>query len=144
MDYRDMIIPELKYMEKKKEFLRTARIRLDDLKASIGSIRSPAAEKLPGGGDYSVEDAILNNMAERELLEQNIRTVEAKVRWLETGLASLTEEERMILDRFFIHRERDVLERLMADLAMERSSVYRLRNSAMVSLARVLVGVVEL
>ncbi|MCD8381523.1 MAG: hypothetical protein LUC30_01190 [Clostridiales bacterium] len=119
------------YAARKASVGRTAeQIRLLELQAR--SIRSSTADGTPvQGGSSGREDALISNLARREELA---RAREATLRWLalmDGALGELTDEERLILERFYIHRQRGAAERLMEELHLEKSQVYARRNAAL-------------
>lgn len=147
MKYTDWLIPELRQLEQHREFLRSAPERINELIAQSTRLKSSAEAKTPGGssGENVTEISLINNLAERMQLEENLATVQTRVRWIENGMEQLTQEEYMVIDRFFVHRtEADCAQRLMEELHFEKSHVYRIKNRALIKLARVLCGVVEL
>ena len=145
MKYTDWLIPELRDLEAKRQFLSSAPDRIRELRQRSTAIRSARADATPArGGATPYEEAMINNMAARQKLEANIRIVSRDVKWLEDGLEKLSESERLVLDRFYVHRVSGHVDRLMKELNMEQAQVYRLKDQALIHLARVLFGVVEL
>ncbi|MCD7881090.1 MAG: hypothetical protein LUG47_05410 [Clostridiales bacterium] len=119
------------YGARKASVGRTAeQIRLLEMQAR--SIRSSTADGTPvQGGGSGREDALISNLAKREELAQ---ARENTLRWLalvDGALDELTDEERLILERFYIHRQRGAAERLMEELHLEKSQVYARKNAAL-------------
>lgn len=145
MKYTDWLIPELKTLEAKRQFLASAPDRIRELRQRSTAIRSARTDATPArGGSTPYEDAMINNIAERQKLEANLRLVTADVKWLEGGLEKLDETERTALDRFYIHRVPGHVDKLMQELNVEQTQVYRMKDAALVHLARILFGIVEL
>ena len=63
------------------------------------------------------------------LIGQLYRT-EKTLEVIRRGLAALTPEERLILSRFYIYREKGHAQRLCQTLSVEQSSVYRRKDQA--------------
>lgn len=59
------------------------------------------------------------------------------------GLAVLTPEERLVLDRFFIHPEKGAADRLAGDLHLDVKTVYRRKDAALLHFTISLYGGVE-
>ena len=65
-------------------------------------------------------------------------------RWVETvdnALSALSDDERLILDRFYINREKDSVGLLCEELCLERSRVYQLKDKAVRHFTLILYGV---
>ena len=131
------------YSAKRNSILSTEeQIKL--LEGESTDVRSAITDATPvrGGGNRR-EDALLNNIALRaELQIAHDRTVEW-VRNVERALAVLNDEERLVLDRFFIHRQKGCAERLMEELHLEQTQVYARRAAALRHFTIAMYGVTE-
>ena len=131
------------YAPRKASLQRSAEL-IRVLEEQLVSIRSATADGSPvQGGGSRREDAILDNIAQREELARARRTT---ARWLavvDSALAELTPEERLILDRFYIHRQRGAAERLQEELHLEKTHVYRKKDAALHRFALLLYGVTQ-
>ena len=87
---------------------------------------------------------MLANIAERDELKHNLEITKREVEQVDAALAELSQEERLVLERFYIHREHGHVDRLCEELNMEKSQVYNIKNRALVKLARMLHGQVSL
>ena len=142
MRYTDWIIPELRALRLRRDALRSGEERLKVLEARVGRIRSSLDLKQPGGsGDNAVEESMINDLAERELLERQLRRTYEDVRWVEDGLAALCAEDRRVLDLFFV-RHAGILA-VMDELHVEQSEAYRRKNAALIRLAMAMIGRAE-
>ena len=107
-------------------------------------IRSATTDGTPvSGGTSTREDAMVNNIARREELKLAMKEARAWVKIVDSGLAVLDEEERHILDRFYIHRDKGNVERLCDELHLEKTRVYELKDKALRHFTMALYGVVE-
>ena len=128
MKTSDWLIPRLRELNGEREALIAIPERIQTLKLSFGAIRAARTDGDPvSGGTNRREDALLANIAERDRLRQNLEVT-----------------RRLIIDRFYIDRPRDHVERLCEELHLEKSQVYELKNRALISLARALYGQVNL
>ena len=125
-------------MEKLKKYsaMRTAEKNIPEqicmLEASAATLRSSSAPKL--GGHSSVrarEDALINNLAERQELEWSLVRVQQWLAVMNRGLDALTPEEIIILQKMYLFPERGAVDRLCSDLGVEQATVYRKRDKAL-------------
>lgn len=144
MKYTDWLVPRLVHLEEHRAFLENVPQRISDLRHRVELINASRPDKISVmSSSRDPDEAIINSIMERQELEISESIIRSDVAWLESGLAKLTPDERMILERFYIRRRKDYLERLTEDLHVERSEVYRLKDQALRRLARLLVGRVE-
>ena len=82
-------------------------------------------------------------MEKRAFVERRLRELDAMrcaVAVTEQAMQQLTPEERLILDRLYVHPEVNNVQELCQLLEVEPSSVYRRKNKAVDKLARVMLG----
>jgi len=109
------------------------------------SIRSATADGNPvQGGGSGREDMYLSNIVQREELERSLEQAQKWVALADAGLEFLTEEERLILDRFYINPAKGNVERLCMELGCEQASVYRRREQAIRKFTLSLYGCLEI
>lgn len=132
MNWKFEAIEKLKQYEAKKQSLTSIPEEIARLESAMQSIRSATADGTPvKGGGSGREDAMLSNIVHREELERSLEQAQKWVALVDAGLEILNEEERNILDRFYIHPERGSVDRLCGELGIEQSSVYRRRDKAL-------------
>lgn len=145
MKYTDWLIPQLRDYEARKQFLADAPDRLRELEERSTAIRAAKTDGIPTHDGVSpYEDAIIANLAEREKIAANVKMVSEDIARLDSALEQLSAQERLVIQRFYIHRTSDYIERLSDELCLERSQVYRVKDHAVIHLARILFGIVEL
>lgn len=115
-----------------RQALRNIPEEIDRLKADACALRGATTDATPvkGGGNRR-EEALINNLVERQELEWTLQQVQ---RWLCTadrGLSALTPDERLVLQRLYLYPERGALNRLCNELGVEQSSIYRKRDQAL-------------
>ena len=107
-------------------------------------IRSITPDVTPvKNGSSKQQEALLNNLVQREELARALGQV---TRWLnvsDRGLKALTEEELLILQRLYLNPERGGLQRLCDELDVEQSTVYRKRDAALHRFTVALYGFTE-
>ena len=123
---------KLRRYDAMRQALRNIPEEIDRLKADACALRGATTDTTPVKGDGSRrEEALINNLVERQELEWTLQQVQ---RWLCTadrGLAALTSDERLVLQRLYLYPERGALERLCSELGVEQSSIYRKRDQAL-------------
>ena len=145
MNYKDWLIPELKALNSWRASLIHVPDQIAELRQSFVTLRPAALDGTPvvEGGNRR-EDAMIANIAERERLDEGLRLTQSRVRRLERALDALSSQERHVLEYFYIERRKNCVELLMFELGYEKSQIYRLKDDALLHLARVRYGLVEM
>ena len=145
MNWKYEAIDKLKQYEAKKRSLRAIPEEINRLEAAIVGIRSAAADGTPvRGGGSGREDAYLSNIVRREELKRSLDQTQKWVDFVNQGLDHIAEDERRILDRFYINPARGNVERLCEELNCEQATVYRRREQALRSFTLSLYGCMEI
>lgn len=143
MDWKTEAIEKLKDYRAKKESLSQTNAELARLNQEMMGIKSSLGTEVRIDKSYSFDDRLINIIARKEELKF---AQENTIRWLEiidNALSALNEEERLILHRFYIDRDKNSIERLCEELYLERSRVYKLKDRAIRHFTLVLYGVLE-
>ena len=138
MNYiKDWLIPDLKSLEAKRASLTHMKEEIQTLKLEAEAIKATDYDKVSvtGGGNHQ-EDMLITNIAKRQELEQNLVVTQKQVEELDALMSELERDERLILDRMFIHRERNAAESLAVSLGYEVRQVYRKKDDALHNMAR--------
>lgn len=94
-------------------------------------IRSATTDATPvTGGAPKRSDWLDSNIFACDKLRDALKSAEASVARVSRALDLLDDEERLLLDRFYINRQKDCVERLMAELGLERAAVYKHKDAA--------------
>ena len=145
MDMKKIVEERLYNLEKDEAALSRMREEVQSLREECDAIRAASTDGNPvSGGGNGRSEWLDNNIEQRGFLELRIKAIETKVSSTKAALEMLTEEQRKILDAFFIHRMSKPEEYLEAVMNMDRSSVFRKRNRAMRDLTRLLYGGAEI
>lgn len=132
MNWKYEAVEKLRQYEAKRQALRSIPAEIARLESAMKSIRSASADGTPvQGGGSGREDMMLSNIVHREELERALEQARAWVALVDAGLEILSPEERLILDKFYIHPEKGNVDRLCGELKVEQSSVYRRRDKAL-------------
>lgn len=145
MNWKVEAIEKLKQYEAKKQSLKNIPEEIKRLELAMASIRSATADGTPvQGGGSGREDMMLSNIVQREELERSLKQAQKWVTLVDVGLEILNKEERLILDRLYIHPAKGNVERLCGELGIEQSSVYRRREKALYHFTICLYGCSEI
>lgn len=144
MDWKREAADKLRKYQAKKEALRSIPEEIRMYEEMFNGIRSASADSTPvAGGGSTQEDMLLSNIAHREELKLAMNQARRWVSIVDRGLATLPEDERLILDRFYIHPAKGNVERLCGELGIEKASVYRRRDAALQHFTIALYGATE-
>lgn len=116
--------------------LLAARVGLRDriaaLEARKVAIRTSTVTPVPThGGGSQYEDKLLDTIVQLDGLRAELAATEATVELIERGLAALRDEERLVLERFYINRTAEYINELCDALTVERPTVYRMAKQAL-------------
>lgn len=132
MNWKFEAIEKLKQYKAKKLSLKTIPEEIERLELAMQSIRSATSDGTPvKGGGSGREDMYLSNIVQREELERSRKQAEIWVAFVDAGLELLGEEDRLILDRFYINPARGNVDRLCEELGVEKPTVYRRKDAAL-------------
>ena len=145
MNWKYEAVEKLRQYEAKKQSLRSIPQEIARLKLAMMSIRSAAADGTPvQGGGSGREDMMLSNIVQREELERSLDQARRWVELVDAALEILDEEERLILDRFYIHPEKGAADRLAGDFGIDVKTVYRRKDAALRNFTICLYGGTEI
>lgn len=128
--------------------MRLATINIPEeiqrLEIDAQSIRSARSDATPvSGGGNRREEAMINNIIEREELERSLQQAQLWLRITDRALTTLSPEDRQILHRLYIYPQRGSLELLTRELGLETSSIYRRRDKALKQFTLAYYGIEE-
>ena len=144
MKWKNEAMEKLRRYETMRQALQNIPQEIERLKADACTLRGATTDTTPvKGGGSRREEALINNLVERQELEWSLKQVK---RWLasaDRGLSALEPEERLVLQRLYLYPERGALERLCSELGVEQSSVYRKRDQALYRFTIALYGFLD-
>jgi hypothetical protein len=119
--------------------------KLQALNEQFTGIKSARTDAEPvSGGTNHREDMLLDNIVKREELKRNYHISKAAVAVTERGLNELDDEQRRILELFYIRRPKDYISRLCDELHVEQATLYRKKDEALRKFTIAVYGIVEL
>lgn len=117
---------------------------LERLEIDARSIRSAKADAAPVSGDGNKrEDAMINNILQRQELEWTLQQAQIWLQTTDRALTALSKAERQILHRLYMYPEKGGVEQLCTELGMETSSIYRHRDKALKHFTMAYYGIEE-
>lgn len=145
MNYIDFAIQDLKKYKTLRQSLDNIADKINYLENDLSSIRGASTSSTPTtGGSSKREDYLINNIVTRERLKLNYDTSEKLLNIIDKGLNSLTDDERLVLEYFYIDRPTKHIERLSEKLHIERSQVYLLKDKALHKFTISMYGIIDL
>lgn len=145
MNWNYMAVQRLKAYESRREAIKNIPEEIALLTQRFQSIRAAATDGTPvqESGNRR-EEMLVYNIAKREELKINFEIVRREVCLTEKGLAALSDEERRILELFYITRGKKSVERLCEELFVSKTELYRRKDEALRKFTMCSYGVVEL
>ena len=114
------------------------------LEADCGRIRSATTDATPvQGGGSTREDMMLSNICLRLELEKRLADTKTWLETMDAALGELSDEERLVLERFYVNPHKGSIDRLCEELCMERAGVYKRKDKALRRFTVILYGCVE-
>ena len=115
------------------------------LESEYTSIRAATTDTTPvQGGGTTQEDRALSNIVRRQETERLLERARFAVEFVDRAMAQLSEEERLVLDLMFVHRQRGAVGRLREELHLEdERSVYKRTDKALKRLTMAMYGATE-
>lgn len=132
MKWTECAITDLRKYSGMKESLKNIPERIYVLELRFQSIKSTTTDSTPvqGGGSH-MEDTMLDNIVERERLKILYQADIRMVRLVERGLKLLSDEERTVIQLFYVNRPKNYMEELTKQLGYEQAQIYRIKGNAL-------------
>ena len=132
MNWKKEAIEKLKEYNARKQSITSIPMEIAQLESAVRGIRSASADGVAiSGGGSGREDMLLSNICKREELKRSLATAKAWVSQADAAMGVLNQEERLILDRFYINPARGNVDRLCGELNVEKSQVYARKDAAL-------------
>lgn len=146
VNWEKVAIDDLRKYEKMRHSLVSIREKQAALDLQSGVIRSSFRDSEPvsGSGSSGAEDRLISNIVERERLDGNYQAVEKLVAQIDAALAMLDDQERLVLERFYINRCPGYIDRLCQELGYEQRQVYRKKDVALHHFTVAMYGLIDL
>ena len=144
MNWKREAVDKLKNYEVHRQALESIPQEIKRLESVWTGIRSAVTDSTPvSGGGSTREDVMLSNIVHRDELKQRMKEACLWVSQVDKALSILSDEERMVLDRFYLHPIKGIIDDLCERLNVERSAIYDRRDKALRRFTIALYGVTE-
>ncbi len=138
-------VDKLRDYAARKQSLVSIPEEIKTLEEASVAIRSATADGTPvQGGGSGRENALLNNIVKRQELEKALVNAKAWVRIVDNALGVLSPEEKEILQRMYIDRQRGAAMDLAAEMGIDTKTVYKRKDAALRRFTLALYGVTEI
>lgn len=144
LNWQKEAINDLRCHEKRKAAMESLADEIRELRSRTYGSSAPAADAVPvQGGTSTAEGRWIAAIDELERKKEAYRITKRQVDAVERGLAVLDEQQRMVLNVFFVNRVQGGADYLVEKLNLERTRIYELRETALRNFTIARYGVVE-
>lgn len=145
MNWQKESINDLKAYAARKNSVLTMSEEIAELEAKAERLNSTLGKIPVQGGSSKVEDSLINNIVEKERLKTNLEITKKWILRVERGLSNLSEEEKQVLDGFYMANIlTNRLEKLCDKLHCEKSTIYRIKEKALYKFTIAMYGIIDL
>jgi hypothetical protein len=125
-------INDLKNYELYRKSVSNLAGRLTMLGLRMTAPQTSACSAVPNhGGGNRYEDKLIGLVDERAEVRGELEQAKITVTIIDSALEALSASERLVLDRFYIHRKNDYIDYLCETLHYEQKNVYRIKKEAL-------------
>ncbi len=143
MDWKNAAIEDLKRFGAQKASLDNILARIQILQDRYQSVRASAVRDVPVRGGGKLEDAMLDNIVERERLALNYEAARRMVELVACGLGGLSAAQRRVLEVFYTGQYKNGMGLLTEELGYSDRQIYRMRDDALYLFTVLMYGVTE-
>lgn len=131
MNWKYESMEELREYEAKRMAVESIPEEIQQLRTQMVKLGGSGNSTPVKGGGSQWEDRQINLIVKMEKLNTSLCYAKEWCARVERGLVVLTDEERLILDRFYINPAKGNVDRLCGDLCLEKSAVYERKDRAL-------------
>ena len=133
MNYKKWLIEDLQELE-------TLRFACESMRKDLGSIDAEISAIEAGGKDAEREEWLLDARARWMDISENLKATEMHVANMDRLLGQLPEDERTAVRCLYVDKQAGGLFEAMEQLHCEKTQVYRIKDRAIMRLARMRFG----
>ncbi len=142
MNWKKEAINKLQEFDAMRQAVRSIPEELTRLEMEAKALQGSKVKKRQTAAQLRrQEDALLTNRIQQRELEETLRRTQLWLQSVNTAFSSLTPEQKLILNRFFIMPEKGAAFRLCGELGREESTIYRKRDQALREFTIALYGI---
>ena len=131
MNWKYESMEELREYEAKRMAVESIPEEIQQLRTQMVKLGGSGNSTPVKGGGSQWEDRQINMIVKMEKLNTSLCYAKEWCARVERGLVVLTDEERLILNRFYINPAKGNVDRLCGDLCLEKSAVYERKDRAL-------------
>lgn len=132
MKWQDVARMDLGRLEELKHAIGRNDVKIREITERMQTPKGIRISPVPkSGGANQYEDFLLDDIVAKEQVKRLRASNVQTVRWIERGLATLSEEERYILTVFYIRRVNNAAGVVSDRLSISRSKAYEKRDAAL-------------
>ena len=132
VDWKRVAIDDLRSYALQKDSLASTKELAESIAKRLQSPSGGGYDREPVmGGCSTVEDRWIAGIVEKELLWEAYETTAQHISRIEHALAMLSDDERLVLELFYINRPRRYIDELCERLCVEQSRVYQIKDKAL-------------
>lgn len=145
MDWKTEAVEKLKLFEVRRQALQNIPLEIAQIESALTGIRSARTDRIPSGnrGSNTREDVVLNYIVRKSELQRNLEQAGMWVEAVSAALDALSTDERRILDKLYISREKRAAGALAAEMCVDLNTVYRKKDQALRKFTIALYGYTE-
>lgn len=137
MNYKKWLVEDLQNLERQRFAITQLREELETVVAEYDAIKATNYDKMPSGSGTNVqEEKLLTAIAKKDELAKNLKYTKRHVADMDRLLNQLPDDERQIIERTVINREKYAAESLADELGYERRQIFNKKNAALNHLAQ--------
>ena len=145
MNWQNFAVDRLRDYRARALAVETIPDRIRLLELEFQGIRAASTDRVPSrSGASRRDDALVSNIAAREELKRNYAIARRETALTRKGLDALSEQERRVLEGFYVDRQRGHVERLCEELCVEKSKIYQIKDDALRKFTMACYAVVEI
>ncbi|MBQ8598914.1 MAG: hypothetical protein IJ411_02210 [Oscillospiraceae bacterium] len=143
MNWKKEAVNQLKEYPNRKDSLQSIKSRCRLLEEETTALKERELPLPLRGALSTAQDQLLSSTAEQKQLQANYHMAKLQLQWIEKGLSALDEDERMVLEGFYMIGGPCIKQDLMSDLCIERSALYELKERALRKFTMSMYGLLE-
>ncbi|MBQ3530041.1 MAG: hypothetical protein IJA47_06075 [Oscillospiraceae bacterium] len=145
MKWKNEAMDKLRRYDVMRQALRNIPAEIERLQKDACALRGATTDRTPvKGGGSRREEALINNLVQRQELKLTLEQVKRWLHVTDRGLLALKDDERLVLQRLYLYPEKGAIERLCSELGVEQSTIYRKRDQALERFTLAMYGYAEL
>lgn len=144
MNWQNEAIEDLKKYLYMKDSLLNIQERIAALESNCTAIKSATIDTVPvKNSSYKADDKLINNIVERQRLECTYEATKKLVELIGNGLNSLDNNEKIVLEKFYINRKSGFIQELMEKLNYEQRRIYQIKDKALYKFTISMYGIAD-